>query len=298
MITVRPTSRWSAILLLLSLVAATPLLAGCLERSTTVGDRFSGTVVVATSPDNPRGAPQLDVPESMASRVTLTDYSTVPESESAAPDGEGSADEGSADEGSADEGAEDEIPYVGTRAVFTDLTSGQFGQLGDIVAAAYGDSAMSMDLTAKRSDDVVRFRGNADLSDLTAGRDLVDLTVVFGGPVTATNGEQIGERTVHWTPEAGKPADFSADATYPDPATAAVSSWSWFIALLCLVVVGLVVRLAFANRDRSPRPGRPRRTPRRDRERRPSSASSSTEARPTEAPPTATDASTGSGPRS
>lgn len=288
MITVRPTSRWSAILLLLSLVAATPLLAGCLERSTTVGDRFSGTVVVATSPDNPRGAPQLDIPESMASRVTLTDYSTVPESESATPDGEGSADEGSADE----------IPYVGTRAVFTDLTSGQFGQLGDIVAAAYGDSAMSMDLTAKRSDDVVRFRGNADLSDLTAGRDLVDLTVVFGGPVTATNGEQIGERTVHWTPEAGKPADFSADAIYPDPATAAVSSWSWFIALICLVVVGLVVRLAFANRDRGPRPGRPRRTPRRDRERRSSSASSSTEAQPTEARPTTTDASTGSGPRS
>ncbi|MDY6811195.1 LppM family (lipo)protein [Gordonia mangrovi] len=259
MITVRSTSRWSAILLLLSLVAVTPLLGGCLERSTTVGDRFSGTVIVATAPDNPRGTPQLDVPESMASRITLTDYSTVPESESATPD-EDSAGGSSADGGDpAAEGTDEQIPYVGTRAVFTDLTSGQFGQLGDIVAAAFGDSAMSMDLTAKRSDDVVRFRGNADLSDLTAGRDLVELTVVFGGPVTATNGEQIGERTVHWSPESGKPADFSADATYPDPATAAVSSWSWFVALLCLVVVALVVRLAFANRDRSPRPGRPRR---------------------------------------
>lgn len=290
MFTVRSTSRWSAILLVLSLVAVTPLLGGCLERSTTVGDRFSGTVIVATSPDNPRGSPHLDVPESMMSRITLTDYSTVPESESASPDGDSA--EGNTEDGG-EPAAEDEIPYVGTRAVFTDLTSGQFGQLGDIVAAAFGDSAMSMDLTAKRSDDVVRFRGNADLSDLTAGRDLVELTVVFGGPVTATNGEQIGERTVHWSPESGKPADFSADATYPDPATAAVSSWSWFFALLCLVVVALVVRLAFANRDRSPRPGRPRRTSRRGR----STGGDPRTSTPTRQSTSGSDASAGSGTR-
>ncbi|MEE4023188.1 DUF3153 domain-containing protein [Gordonia sp. PKS22-38] len=245
----RSSPRWPAILLLLSLVVATPALSGCLERSTTVGDRFSGTVIVATSPDNPRGAPQLDVPESMASRVTMSEYSTVPDPEENEPE----------DESSAEDGQEPEPPYVGTRAVFTDLTSGQFGQLGDIVAAAYGDAAMSMDLSAQRSGDVVRFRGNADLTNLTAGRDLVELTIVFGGPVTATNGEQVGERTVRWSPQAGEPADFSADSTYPDPATAAVSSWSWFLALICLVVVLLVARLAFANRDRSPRPGRPRR---------------------------------------
>ncbi|MEE3852435.1 DUF3153 domain-containing protein [Gordonia sp. LSe1-13] len=245
----RSSPRWPAILLLLSLVVATPALSGCLERSTTVGDRFSGTVIVATSPDNPRGVPQLDVPESMASRVTMSEYSTVPDPEEDEPE----------DESSAEDGQEPEPPYLGTRAVFTDLTSGQFGQLGDIVAAAYGDAAMSMDLSAQRSGDVVRFRGNADLTNLTAGRDLVELTIVFGGPVTATNGEQVGERTVRWSPQAGEPADFSADSTYPDPATAAVSSWSWFLALICLVVVLLVARLAFANRDRSPRPGRPRR---------------------------------------
>ncbi|AZG43692.1 LppM family (lipo)protein [Gordonia insulae] len=262
---VRSSSRWSAILMLLSLLAATPLLSGCLERSTTVGDRYSGTIVVATSPDNPRGAPKLDVPESMASRVSLSDYDSVPESASTtagAPAPTPSAADPAAPpaSGAPGDAAEDapEIPRVGTRAVFTDLTAGQFSQLGDIVAAAFGESAMSMDLTAKRSGDVVRFRGSADLSDLTPGRDLVRLTVTFAGPVTATNGDQIGESTVTWTPEPRKPSDFSADATYPDPATAAVSSWSWFLALICLLTVLVVAGLAWTRRDRSPRPGRPR----------------------------------------
>ncbi|ROZ87624.1 DUF3153 domain-containing protein [Gordonia sp. OPL2] len=261
---VRSSSRWSAIVMLLSLIAAAPLLTGCLERSTTVGDRYSGTVVVATSPDNPRGAPKLDIPESMASAVSVSDYSTVPESESPTPptsagDAAPSATPG-ADGNDTSGTDQQEIPRVGTRAVFTDLTAGQFSQLGDIVAASFGDSAMSMDLTAKRNGDVVRFRGSADLSDLTPARDLVQLTVTFAGPVTATNGEQVGEDTVTWTPEPRKPSDFSADATYADPATAAVSSWSWFLAVLCLLTVAAIALLAYRNRDRSPRPGRPRRT--------------------------------------
>ncbi|MDL9944400.1 DUF3153 domain-containing protein [Gordonia sp. ABSL11-1] len=261
---VRSSSRWSAIVMLLSLIAAAPLLTGCLERSTTVGDRYSGTVVVATSPDNPRGAPKLDIPESMTSAVSVSEYSTVPESESQAPpttpgDSAPSTTPG-ADDDDTNGADQQEIPRVGTRAVFTDLTAGQFSQLGDIVAASFGDSAMSMDLTAKRNGDVVRFRGSADLSDLTPARDLVQLTVTFAGPVTATNGEQVGENTVTWTPEPRKPSDFSADATYADPATAAVSSWSWFLALLCLVTVAAIALLAYRKRDRSPRPGRPRRT--------------------------------------
>ncbi|WP_237421468.1 DUF3153 domain-containing protein [Gordonia sp. SID5947] len=262
---VRSSSRRSAVLLLVSLMAAGPLLTGCLERSTTVGDRYSGTIVVATSPDNPRGAPKLDVPESMGSSVTLSDYSTRPESETTAAPGSSPTPSAPASPGASaapGEGAANDkvIPRVGTRAVFTDLTAGQFSQLGDIVSASFGESAMSMDLAAKRSGDVVRFRGSADLTDLTPNRDLVELTVTFGGPVSATNGDQISDSTVTWTPEPRKPSDFTADATYPDPATAAVSSWSWFLALLCLATVAIVGWLAYLKRDRSPRPGRPRRS--------------------------------------
>ncbi|ASR03929.1 LppM family (lipo)protein [Gordonia rubripertincta] len=237
----------SVVALLLS-----PLMAGCLERSTTVGDRYSGSVIVATSPDNPRGAPQLDLPESMMGQVSVAEYKETPEEESASPSK--SADGG---DGKGGENGEEAVTRVGTRASFSDLTAGQFGQLGDIVADAYGETSLTMDLTAKRSAEVVRFRGDTDLSELIPGRDFVQLTVTFGGPVTATNGDQVGESTVTWTPAPGEPSDFTADATYPDPATAAVSSWSWFVAIVCLIAVLVIVRLAYAKRYRGPRPGRP-----------------------------------------
>lgn len=263
MSTVRSSPARSAILLLTCLLGAIPLLSGCMTRSTSVGDRFSGSVIVATSPDNPRGAPKLDVPESMASQITLSDYSAAAapttsgaangQPDSAAPSGDESTTSRAA--GATAAGAP---TRVGTRAVFSDLTPGQFSQLGDIVVNSFGDSSISMDLTANRSGKVVRFRGSADLGDLAPNRDYVQLTVTFAGPITATEGNQISDNTVSWTPQPGTTSTFSADATYPDPATAAVRSWSWFVAILCLLVVLVVVRLAYVRRDRSPRPGRPR----------------------------------------
>ncbi|MFW0787073.1 DUF3153 domain-containing protein [Gordonia sp. CPCC 206044] len=254
-------------LMLVSIVGAVPLLSGCLERSTTVGDRYSGSVIVATSPDNPSGVPKPDVPESMASRISLSEYHYDPAAESASPSASatpGQPDRSGAASSTPGNGAPSTATSggaaaarVGTRAVFSDLTAGQFNQLGTIVAESFGESAMSMDLASARSGGVVRFRGSADLSGLTE-RDYVQFTVTFDGPVTATSGEQIGENTVRWTPEPRKPADFTADATYPDPATAAVSSWSWFLALVCVVTVLAVGLLAWAARDRGPRPGRPR----------------------------------------
>ncbi|MEO9327585.1 LppM family (lipo)protein [Gordonia aurantiaca] len=234
--------RLTPLALALVTLLLSPLTAGCLERSTTVGDRYSGSVIVATSPDNPKGAPQLDIPESMLGQVSVTNYKEAPE-----------------DEGSDDKNDKDEaVSRVGTRASFSDLTAGQFGQLGDIISDAYGETSLSMDLNAKRSGEVVRFRGNADLSELNPRQqDYVQLTVTFAGPVTATNGDQVGESTVTWTPQPGEPSDFSADATYPDPATAAVSSWSWFLAIVCLLVVAVIVRMAYKMRYKGPRPGRP-----------------------------------------
>ena len=254
------TRRLSMVAALIMLVAS-PLLSGCLERSTTVGDRYSGTVIVATSPDNPRGAPKLDLPESMASRVSLTDYRETPQPAGASTPPSGASTTTTAPRSTPGlPSEEDRATRVGTRATFSGLTAGQFGQLGNIVAEGVGDTAVTMDLDAKRSGEVVRFRGTTDLSDLNAQRDFVQLTVTFAGPITATNGEQTGESSVTWTPEPGKPSDFSADATYPDPATAAVSSWSWFIAIVCVIVVIVIIVIAYQSRDRSPRPGRPKKT--------------------------------------
>ncbi|GAA1482881.1 hypothetical protein GCM10009624_33210 [Gordonia sinesedis] len=279
---VRPSSQRSRVpagrssvrslpMLLVGLLICAPLLTGCLERSTTVGDRYSGYVIVATSPDNPRGEPTMDVPESMSSSMTVTEYREGPGGPSDGAPAPGPSASESATPG-AGTGANQPVTRVGTRASFTNLTAGQFSQLGDIVAGAFGDSAMTMDLSAKRSGDVVRFRGSTDLSELTPNRDYVKLGVAFAGPITATNGEQTSDSSVAWTPEPGKPADFSADASYADPSTAAFGSWTWFTVLLCAIAVLIVVRLAWAKRDRSARPGRPVPTSEPDRQ----SAASST----------------------
>ena len=268
----RSSRHLSAVLLVLALIATTPLLSGCLTRSTTVGDRLSGEIIVATSPDNPRGAPQIDVPQSMASRISVSEYKVGPKVEGSdanpsagaapsEPPETTSAAPSAAAAGTDDQQTPTPENLIGTRATYSDLTAGQFSQLGDMVSAAFSDSSMSMDLSATRSGDVVRVRGGTDLTDLTAGRDYIQLTVSFAGPVTATNGEQTGENSVTWTPEPGKSTDFSADATYADPATAAVSSWSWFLAVVCLLVVLLIVWLAYNRRDSSPRPGRTVKTP-------------------------------------
>ncbi|MGV9671954.1 MULTISPECIES: LppM family (lipo)protein [unclassified Gordonia (in: high G+C Gram-positive bacteria)] len=237
-----------AFLLAVLLMLAAPLMSGCLERSTTVGDRFAGSVIVATSPDNPRGAPQFDIPESMRRDIAITDYRETPSTSASAQPGGGTTE------------GDDTATRVGSRATFSNLTAGQLSQLGDIVADSFGDTPMTMELSAKRSGDVVRFRGTADLTGLVANRDYVKLTMSFAGPVTATNGDQSSDTSVSWTPEPGKPSDFTAEATYADPATAAFGGWTILMVLICLAVVLVVARLAYVSRDRSPRPGRPAET--------------------------------------
>lgn len=233
--------RASASVLAVMLLLAAPLMSSCLQRSTTVGDRFAGSVIVATSPDNPRGAPKFDIPESMAGNIAVSAFQDKPASPTSSAPGDDN----------------DNATRVGSRATFSNLTAGQLGQLGDIVANAFGDTEVSMELDGKRSGGVVRFRGTADLNGLIAGRDYVKLTMSFAGPITATNGDQNTDTSVSWTPEPGKPADFTAEATYPDPSTAAFGGWTWLMVLICTAVVLVVIRLAYVSRYRGPRPGRP-----------------------------------------
>lgn len=236
-------------LALAGLLAMIPILSGCLTKSTTVGDQFSGSVIIATSPDKHPQKPTFDIPASLSGQVWSTDY---PErtggTTSAAP-----APTSTPNNGDAQPSPDGK---VGSELSFDRLSTGQFGQLGDIIAAALPDSSATVDLRSTRSGDIVRFRGSASLVDMESDSVYLSISVTFGGDVVATNGRRIGDSTVVWTPRAAQNVEMQADAEYADPATAAVPSWSWFMVVLCAIIVAMVAYVAYQNRDRSPRPGR------------------------------------------
>lgn len=229
------------------------LLSGCLTRSETVGDRFSGEIIVATAPDNPAGVPRLDIPQSMASHISVSDFTgTISDT--------GAVTAQRTDKEYEPPAQPQKLPTkVGTRASYHSLTAGQFGQLGDIIAASFTSANAAMDLNATRSGDAVRLTGTADFTGLVEGRDVVFFAVTFGGEIGGTNGVETSDDSVSWVIPAGKSSDLSADARYPDPAVAALPSWSLFLALLCALTVAFVVWYARREHkaDTTPRPGAP-----------------------------------------
>ncbi len=227
------STRRTVRVVLATLIAAvsTMALGACMDSSPYVGDRVWGDLVVAekTVGQGQFGkGPQIEVPQSLSDSLVASEYNS---------DG-----------------------MVGTRIVYKALPVGQFNQLGDLLLEAYPDRAVSLQLTTKRSGDVVRLRGNADLSSLTPGQDLLELTVQFAGGISATNGTQSADDTATWKPEAGKVSDLTAEATYSDPGTATFADWTWVLAGLTLAVILVVAGLAYRARDSSPRPAAP--TPR------------------------------------
>ncbi|ALG85154.1 LppM family (lipo)protein [Gordonia phthalatica] len=240
--------RRSSVLALAGLLAMIPILSGCLTKSTTVGDQFSGSVIIATSPDKHPQKPTFDIPASLSGQVWTTDYPEQTEgATSAAP-----APTSTPPSGEAQPSPDGK---TGSELSFDRLSAGQFGQLGDIIAAALPDSSATVDLRSTRSGDIVRFRGSASLVDMENDSVYLSISITFGGDVVATNGRRIGDSTVVWTPRAAQNVEMQADAEYADPATAAVPSWSWFMVVLCAIIVAMVAYVAYQNRDRSPRPG-------------------------------------------
>ncbi|MFT3662023.1 MAG: hypothetical protein QM809_11655 [Gordonia sp. (in: high G+C Gram-positive bacteria)] len=226
----RRRARRLPVLAVVALLTLVPLLGGCMTRSEHVGDQYSGYIIVAATSASSPTRPTFDVPNSMLGSIGITDFS-------------------------AEKGAAADSPSagkVGSQLTYSNLSAGQFAQLGDIVSTALGHGA-TVDLSATRSGSIVRLRGGASLTELSPRNDYLSITVDFGGPVVATNGERAGENSINWTPEPGQNADFNADAEYPDPATAALPSWTWLMVLSCLAVSGLVAAAAYRSRDRTPR---------------------------------------------
>ncbi len=198
-----------------------PVLAGCvrIKASITISpdDLVSGEVIAAAKPRNASDAgPQLDPNLPFSEKVAISKYER---------DG-----------------------YVGSQAVFSDLTFAELPELANM-----NSDAQRVNLSLRRAGDLVILEGRADLTSLTDPSADVELTVAFPGSVTSTNGDRVDPETVQWKLKPGIVSTISAQSRYTDPSTRSFRGAALWLGLSSLVVAGLVALLAWYSRDRSPR---------------------------------------------
>jgi hypothetical protein len=213
----------TALAMLLLLVI--PVLAGCLrvKASITISpdDLVSGDIVAAAKPRNDKDAgPQLDPNLAFSQKVAVSKY--------------------------------DRDGYVGSQAVFSDLT---FAELPEL--ARMNPDAQGVNLSLRRAGDLVILEGRADLTSLTDPDADVELTVAFPGAVTSTNGDRVDPDTVQWKLKPGVVSMLTAQARYTDPSTRSFRGAALWLALSSIVVAAVVGLLAWYGRDRSPRVAQP-----------------------------------------
>lgn len=219
----RTRKRLLALVLLLLMVA--PTLIGCvrIRASITVSpdDRVSGQIVAAAIPrdDNDKG-PQLLNSLPFAQKVAVSDYKRD--------------------------------DYVGSQAVFSDLSFAELPQL-----AAMNRDAAGVDISLRRAGDLVILEGRADLTSLSDPEADVSLSVSFPGEVTSTNGDQISAEVVEWKLRPGVVSTMNAQARYTDPSARSFTGAAIWLGVASFVVAGIIGVLAYNSRDRSPRPGEP-----------------------------------------
>jgi hypothetical protein len=203
------------------LLLVIPVLAGCvrIKASITISpdDVVSGEIIAAAKPHNDKDAgPQLDPNLPFSQKVAISKYDT---------DG-----------------------YVGSQAVFSDLTFAELPELAHMNSDAQG-----VNLSLRRAGDLVILEGRADLTSLTDPEADVELTVAFPGTVTSTNGDRVDPATVQWKLKPGIVSMMTAQARYTDPSTRSFRGAALWLGLTSLVVAGVVALLAWYSRDRSPR---------------------------------------------
>jgi hypothetical protein len=209
--------------LLMLLLVTTPMLAGCVRIKATItvspNDQVSGQLVVAAKPRNGDDTgPQLSRDLPFSQKVAVSTYKR---------DG-----------------------YVGSQAVFSNLTFAELPQLANMNPDAAG-----VDLSLRRAGNLVILEGRVDLTSLTSSEADVGLTVSFPGEVTSTNGERIGDDAVAWKLKPGVVSTMSAQAHYTDPSTRSFTNAAIWLAVSSVAAAGLVALLAWYGRDRSPRFG-------------------------------------------
>lgn len=212
--------RLSALVLLLLIL---PLAVGCVRvhASLTVSpdDRVSGQITAlskATGPDDK--GPQLSNDLPFASKVAVTDYR--------------------------------KDDYVGSEAVFSDLSFSELPQL-----AGLNHDAAGVDVSLRRSGDLVIMEGRVDLTTLNDPDADVSLSVSFPGEVTSTNGNRVAADIVEWKLKPGVVSTMRAQARYTDPSARSFTNAAIWTAIISIAVAAILGGIAYYSRDRSPRPG-------------------------------------------
>lgn len=146
--------------------------------------------------------------------------------------------------------------FVGSQAVFSDLTFAELPQLANMNRDAAG-----VDLSLRRAGDQVILEGRADLTSLSDPEADVSLTVSFPGEVTSTNGDQVAAEAVEWKLRPGVVSTMTAQARYTDPSARSFTGAAIWLGVGSFLVAGIIAVLAYVNRDRSPRVGDPSEQP-------------------------------------
>lgn len=211
----------AAIMLLL----VAPAAVGCvrIKASMTVSpdDLVSGEIVAAAKSRSDKDAgPQLDPNVPFSRKIAISKY--------------------------------DRDGYVGSQAVFSDLTFSELPQLANMNPDAEG-----VDLSLRRAGDLVILDGRVDLTSLSDPDSDVELSVAFPGQVTSTNGDRIDANMVQWKLKPGVVSTMSAQARYTDPSTRSFTRAAVWLGISSFVVAGAVALLAWIGRDRSPRFAQP-----------------------------------------
>jgi hypothetical protein len=221
------TPRRRRALAIAMLLLIVPLASGCLRvrASLTISpdDLVSGEIIAAAKPKTPKDTgPQLDTNNlPFGQKVAVSNY--------------------------------DSDGYVGSQAVFSDLTFSELPQLANMNSDAQGVS-----LSLRRNGNLVILEGRADLTSVTDNDADVELTVAFPGVVTSTNGDRVESDVVSWKLKPGVVTTMSANARYTDPNTRNFTGAGVWLGIASFAAAGVVALLAWMSRDRSPRLTAPR----------------------------------------
>ncbi|MGN2640364.1 LppM family (lipo)protein [Nocardia takedensis] len=195
-----------------------PLLAGCLRVQVSMGvssnDRVSGRIVAAVVPASADDkGPQLEVPESLATKVRVEEYNQ---------DG-----------------------YVGSKVFFEDLSFGEISQLGQLSEQTQG----MFQLQFVRTGDLVSLNGRVDLKSVPPHGSDVQFTVAFPARVAKTNGNREDDSTVSWKLPPGDVSTLRAEVSYADPNTRSFAGWAGIVGGITLAVAAIVAAMAFMDRN-------------------------------------------------
>lgn len=206
-----------ALLLLLVIV---PAAAGCVRVRATItvspDDRVSGQIIAAAIPrDGDDKGPQLLNSLPFSNKVSVSPYKRD--------------------------------DYVGSQAVFSDLTFAELPQL-----AGMNRDAAGVDISLRRAGDLVILEGRADLTSLSDPEADVTLSVAFPGEVTSTNGDQVSGDVVEWKLRPGVVSTMNAQARYTDPSARSFTGAAVWLTVGAFVVAGIIGYIAWLSRDRRP----------------------------------------------